>query len=375
MSFPYTFETIIIALIALFFLIQIYYYWFYFGRLLFFNPQKQDYCTETPPVSIVICAKNEEHNLKAFLPDILNQSYPNFQVVVVNDCSSDETEDYLLQISSNYPNLYHTTIKPDPIFEHGKKLALTIGIKAAKHELLLLTDADCKPTSNQWLATMVRNFTPKTEIILGYGAYEKSKGLLNNIIAYDTFFAAVQYLSFALAHKAYMGVGRNLAYRKALFFSHKGFASHSFLKSGDDDLFVNKAAQKTNVRVEISPEAQTISVAETSFRKWLRKKRRHLTTGKYYKKGDKFRLSLEVISRELFYISLISALFFPIARWVALGTFIFRLVNQLVILNVISKKINERRFFTGVLFYDMFMPIIYLWLYIRNIFQPKIKWK
>lgn len=375
MSSVNTFETIVIGLTTLFFFIQIYYYWFYFGRLILFKPEKQNFLTDTPAVSIVICAKNEEHNLKEFLPDILNQSYPNFQVVVVNDCSSDETEDYLQMISSKYPNLYFTTIKPDPIFEHGKKLALTIGIKAAKHNLLLLTDADCRPTSNQWLKTMVRNFTPKTEIVLGYGAYERHKGVLNNLIAYDTFFAAVQYLSFALRKKAYMGVGRNLAYRKELFFNHKGFASHSSLKSGDDDLFINQAADKTNVRIEISPEAQTISVVETRFGKWLRKKRRHLTTGKYYQKGDKFRLGLEVLSRELFYAFAITALFFPLGKWVALGTFLFRLVNQLVILNVISKKLNERLFFTGILFYDIFMPIIYLWLYIKNIFQPKIKWK
>lgn len=375
MNFPINLEDIIIAILVIFLLIQLFYYWFYFARLLFHKESNKKIITEQPPVSIVICAKNEEENLKEYLPKILDQDYPNFQVVVVNDCSSDESEEYLKIISGKYPHLYFTTIKPDPIFTHGKKLALTIGIKAAKHDLMLLTDADCYPSSDKWLATMVRNFTPDTDIILGYAPYKRGKGVLNHFIAYDTFFNALQYFSFALAKQPYMGVGRNLAYRKPLFFKHKGFASHAHIQSGDDDLFINQAAHTANVSIDCSPDAQTVSIPETLWTKWFLKKRRHLTTGKYYKKRDKFRLGMEVISREIFFVCVVVALFFPLGLWVGLGAYIFRLINQLIIINLIAKKLNERFFFVGIVIYDILMPITYGILAIRNILQPKIKWK
>ena len=375
MNFPINFESIIIAILGLFLLIQLFYYWFYFGRLLFCKASRKEIRSDQPPVSVVICAKNEEENLKEYLPKVLKQDYPNFQVVVVNDCSSDETEEYLKLISGNYPHLYFTTIKQDPIFTHGKKLALTIGIKAAKHDLLLLTDADCYPSSNKWLATMVRNFTPKTDIVLGYAPYKRLKGFLNHFIAYDTYFTAVQYFGYAAAKQPYMGVGRNLAYRKSLFFKYKGFASHSHIQSGDDDLFINQAAESSNVRIECTPDAQTISIPETRWTKWFLKKRRHLTTGKHYKKSHKFRLGMELLSRQLFYISVVTALFFPLGLWVGLGAYAFRLLHQIIILNLIAKKLKERYFFVGIVIYDILMPITYGILAIRNVLQPKIKWK
>jgi len=228
---------------AISWIIQLLYFLVFYIRIAFKINQKS--ATEKKePVSVIICAQNEAENLKNNLPAILEQNYENFQVIVVNDCSTDNSQDILSEMMTRYPNLYVTRIDKDEKFSHGKKLALTVGIKAAKNEWLLFTDADCKPADKNWIASMASNFTEKTDIVLGYGGSIKSKGLLNRLIRFDNLFIALQYFTFARAGIPYMGVGRNLAYRKSLFFKARGFASHHHIISGDDDLFVNQNASK-----------------------------------------------------------------------------------------------------------------------------------
>ncbi len=200
--------------------------------------------TAQPPVSVIICAKNESKNLSDFLPSILTQDYPNYEVIVVNDGSTDESEIVLANLERTYKHLYHTYIPENVKVMSPKKLALTVGIKAAKYDYLLFTDADCQTVSDKWIANMMRNFSPETDFVLGYGAYEQKPGFLSHLVSYDTFFILLQYMGFAYRGKTYMGVGRNMAYRKQLFFDRKGFASILHLQSGDDDLFINKAATK-----------------------------------------------------------------------------------------------------------------------------------
>jgi glycosyltransferase involved in cell wall biosynthesis len=231
------------------------------------------------PVSVIICAKNEDENLTEFLPKILTQDYPaGFEVIVVNDCSYDNTENVIDEFAKIFPNLRKANIKEDAYYKHGKKFALLVGIKAAANNRLVLTDADCYPASDQWLKEMALGFGVKKEIVLGYGAYEKQKGLLNKLIRFDAFIIAVQYLSAAIKNKAYMGVGRNLAYNKDTFFNNKGFANHYHVNSGDDDLFVNEAATEQNVAVCVSHNSVTYSKPKTSFRAWRLQKARHITT-------------------------------------------------------------------------------------------------
>ena len=254
---------IILIVFGFSFLIQIYYYIIYYSRIIFYRSKKNiDDLKE--PVSVVICARNEEQNLEKNLPSILTQDYPNYEVIVVNDCSEDESEFVLERFQKKFKHLRTTTIKPDEKFYHSKKLALTIGIKAAKYEHILLTDADCYAESNRWIEKMKSNFSEKTDIILGYGGYKREKKLINNLIRFDTLFIAIQYLTFALAKKPYMGVGRNLAYKKSVFFKNKGFASHNHVASGDDDLFINQVANKKNTKIEISKESITRSIAEST---------------------------------------------------------------------------------------------------------------
>ncbi|MBN2763022.1 MAG: glycosyltransferase, partial [Bacteroidales bacterium] len=264
-----------------FLLIQLVYYLGIYARLVFYRHKQSAGLNE--PVSVIICARNEADNLEKYLPAVLSQHYPEFEVIVVDDGSSDDTEFLLRRIAERYPHLRTTTIREDKKFTHGKKLAVTLGIKAAKYDILLFTDADCEPASDQWLKKIVTKFTAGREIVLGYGGYFSHKGLLNKYIRYDTLFIAMQYLSFALSGFPYMGVGRNIAYRKSFYRKTAGFSKHLHLFSGDDDLFVNENADKRNTTVEFSHESHTRSVPGDSFSKWWRQKKRHLTTAPLYK--------------------------------------------------------------------------------------------
>ena len=283
-------------------IILILYNLFFFLRLTLFQDDsrnKFDKC-----VSVVICAKNESSNLREFLPTVLSQDYSCFEVIVVNDQSEDDTELVLKEFEKKYNNLVLVTIDKHIKHRPGKKFALTLGIKSAKYDYLLLTDADCKPNSSKWIEQMTTQFN-EFEIILGYGSYNKKSGFLNKIIRYDTFNVAQQYLSYSLFGITYMGVGRNIAYKKSLFFENKGFANHIHIPSGDDDLFIQEVANKSNVAIKIACESHTDSEVINSWRDWLYQKRRHITTSDLYRIKFKFLLSFYPLMQSLFWISII----------------------------------------------------------------------
>ena len=354
-------------------LLQIWYYAVIFGRLAFYK--KKAVNTNLPPASIVICARNEDHNIVDFLPLVLEQEYPEFEVVVVNDCSFDNTADVLDEIAKKYPHLKIVTIKETPNFQHGKKIALMMGIKGASYEHLLLTDADCKPLSKFWLKNCMERFLDGTEIVLGYGAYEKRKGLLNKLIRFDSFFVGLQYLSYSLAGKTYMGVGRNLAYTKKLFFKHKGFASHYHIESGDDDLFINEAATRKNTKIEIEKESITISVAKKNFLGWWRQKRRHISTSKHYKFSTLFRMSVFTISQYFFWILFVLLLFVHFQWKIVVGLFVLRLLLQLIIFKKAMDKLDEKKLILYSPLFELFFMFFYPALMLTNFFAKPNKWK
>jgi len=370
------FQAISLATLAAGLLFQLVYYLVIFARVPAYKPVADFEKIKKEPVSIIICARNEAENLKNNLPNILEQNYPDFEVIVVNDCSDDDTQDILEEFQEKYTNLKLTQIKHDEKFTHGKKLALTIGIKAAKNEWLLLTDADCQPNGSQWLSTMQQNFTSNCEIVLGYGGFNESKGFLNKLVRFDTFFIALQYIGFALIKLPYMGVGRNLAYRKSLFMKNKGFASHAHILSGDDDLFVNEVANSKNTKVEFAFEAHTRSIPKKVFNSWAFQKRRHLSSGQTYKFKHKFLLGLEVFSRMIFYIGLILTLVTPVTWIVGLSAYLFRLIIQLIIFNQAMNKLNEKNLLLFSIIFDLILPLTILYLYTTNFLNTKQrKWK
>lgn len=344
--------------------IQLFYYLFIYIRVAFAKTNETSQA-QNPGVSVIICAKNELDNLQKFLPSVLNQKYPDFEVIVVNDCSEDQTEMYLAQLELEVKHLRHTTIEPDPKFRHGKKLAVSIGIKAAKHNILVFTDADCYPESENWLSQMVNSYNTGTELVLGYGKYKTDQGLLNKMVRFDTFFIAMQYLGFAKMGRPYMGVGRNMSYRKALFLKGKGFASHYHVMSGDDDLFVNENANSKNTRITIHPDSFTTSLAPATFIDWFKQKKRHLSTAKYYRFVDKFLLGLEPFSKLIFYGAVIY--FLCSNFWlVGISAYGFRLIVQLLIIKLGMNKLGEKKVFLLIPLLDIILPLIHLILIFAN---------
>ena len=335
----------------------------------------KDETSNFPPVSVIICARNELKNLRAFLPSIVEQEYPNYQVVVVNDCSWDESNKYLAEMEDAYPHLKIVTLTEQEKYPHGKKLALTLGIKGAEHEWLLLTDADCKPASKNWITSMAKKFGSNNEIVLGYGAYMKEPGVLNKWIRFDTVYNALFYFSRALNGKTYMGVGRNLAYRKSLYFRNKGFANHYHIISGDDDLFVNETATATNTAVQLHPESFTLSKPVNSFNAWLAQKKRHMSTGGFYKSGDKIFLGAYFLSLSFFYLSIIILLFLKLYPELVVSMFIIRLTAQMIIFDKGSKKLGETDLIRWVPVFDLALAFIYPVLSLSNLFIKTKSWK
>lgn len=358
-------QLIMLLILASAVLIQIIYYLAVFLRPARNKPPQQP--SVQPPASVIVCARNEGENLQKYLPKILEQDYPDFEVIVVNDCSEDDTLTILAELEQTYKNLRHTSIEVDRKFTHGKKLAVTIGLKSAKNEHIVLTDADCYPASNHWLADMMAAYAENTEIVLGYGGYETRKGLLNKIIRFDTISIAMQYLGLAKAKHPYMGVGRNMSYTRSIFFSKNGFQSHYHLMSGDDDLFVNERATKRNTRIVTTKESITISEPCETFGQWIKQKKRHLSTWTHYRFGTKFSLSIELFSRLLFYAALIVAIY-PFGLYIeAASAFALRLIIQLIVYKVNMIKLNERGFLFLIPIFDVVLPILNLSFNILNL--------
>jgi biofilm PGA synthesis N-glycosyltransferase PgaC len=341
--------------------IQFFYYlWFYLAPSLY-RPTEKSSIME--PVSVIVCARNEAENLRNFLPSILEQDYPSYEVIVVNDCSDDNSDDVLGLLLMQYPHLRVSSINKDPKFTHNKKFAQFIGIKAASNEILLLTDADCQPESDKWVAKMTSNFGSTTDFVLGYGGYLQEKGLLNRYLRYDSMFVAMQYLGMAIKGIPYMGVGRNLAYRRSVFFRNKGFGMHNKTYSGDNDLFVNANASKANTRVEFGPGTHTRSVPAANLEEWIKQKQRHLFTTGFYRIRDKFLLSLEPLSRMIFYALLIVLVSTSYLWPYAVSLFALRLIVQLTVLAKTQKKLNESELLLILLIFDIFSPLINLAIY------------
>ena len=367
-------EITLLAIFGFAFLVQIFYYLFFFSRLATYKiTEKND--APLPPVSVVIAARDEYHHLIQFLPLILNQDYPDFEVVVVNHASDDETDEYLKNLTRQDKRLKYIHIERDLNFFSGKKFPLSLGIKSAAHEVLLLTDADCKPVGTSWIKTMVRNYSTGTEVVLGYGPFIKTKGFLNLLCRYDTFHVALQYFSFALGGLPYMGVGRNLSYTRSLFFKEKGFTSHYKIISGDDDLFINQASNKRNTRIEIDPESFMYSRAKETFGSWRRQKLRHFGTGGYYKFKFKVLLGLYSLSQLLFFLFLVILLSLNIQPLFVGIAFLARLIVQFVVHKKVLNKLDERQLLLFSLVWEVFHLLIVQLIALKSMFRKNAQWK
>lgn len=364
--------TILLGLLGLCVLIQLYYALFYFLPL---SRYKDPETKEHLPVSVIVAAHNELENLIELLPQLLDQDYPEFEVVLVNDRSDDDTEFYLYELERQFPNFKIVTVKKTPEYLNPKKYALTLGIRAAKHEHLLFTDADCRPCSSKWIEKMQSGYATGADLVLGYSPYAQLKGFLNQLIRYETLLTAIQYLSHANKGHAYMGVGRNLSYTRACFFRNKGFASHIKSMGGDDDLFVRDATRHSKATIVLDQEGQILSVPKKTFREWLTQKRRHMSAGKHYKSADKRKIGIFMISNLLFYVIAIILLVLS-SQLVIVGAMIVLRYGVVFTAYILAaRRLNEKLALLLLPVLDIVYFINYLFLGVSVLLYKKIRWK
>ncbi|QDH79301.1 glycosyltransferase [Echinicola soli] len=361
--------------------IQIIYFLFIYGKLSYFYHDQSGATADQNQegVSIVIAAHNEVHNLRKLIPLLFEQNYPAFEVLIINDRSYDDTRLLLEQMMKEYPMLRTVTIEYTPEHVTAKKYALTLGIKVAKYDILLLTDADCLPVSENWIRRMthpIRN-AEKT-FSLGYGGYDRAKGFLNALIQYETWFTAIQYFSFALWNAPYMGVGRNLAYRRKYFMDQKAFKNLWQILGGDDDLYVNRHAKKNNTAVVIHPEGITRSIPKKTFKEYYIQKTRHYQAGKYYKATDKAKIGLYAISHLFFWATSI-VLISITQKWepivVIVSIILTRALLQFSTFNRAIKKIEGQKKVLWTMFFDL-MYLSYFWIIgAKGYLSKTVRWK
>ena len=355
------------------FLIQLGYYWIIFFRL---SRKRDPQPVEKPEgISVVLCAHNEFRHLRETLPAILEQDHPNFEVLVVNHSSDDDTHFLLTHLEERYPNLNTIRVAEDLNFFSGKKFPLSIGIKSAKFDTILLTDADCTPASPFWIRQMQAAYGPKTEIVLGYSPYQHEAGLLNRLIRFDTAHNAMQYLSYSLTGVPYMGVGRNLSYKREVFYRNQGFISHYRIRSGDDDLFINSVAKRSNTSVTIHPESFTRSDPKRSLGDWIIQKKRHLSTSRHYKFRHKFLLGLYSLTQLLFYGLFILMLALNWSVIPVAGIFLLRLVSQYIVFTRCLRKLGEKDLAVFIPFYEILLLLFNAGVLVSNMVKKSSRWK
>lgn len=383
-----TTDYVLLGALGLLFLAQLYFYARYMAapaRLIrrdkkANSQQTANSSAETPGVSVIIAAHNERYNLSQYLQALLSQDWPTYEVIVVDDGSEDETRAIVESYMVNDSRLRMTFVPYGARVRSTKKLALTLGAKAAKYDYLLLTDADCVPESPHWIHEMMAGFEGQqpmangeqpAQIVLGFSPYFCTKGHVNRLVRFDTLFNGLHYLGAALCGHPYMGVGRNLAYRKELFFESGGFTHLMTNIAGDDDLFVNRVATPQNTAVVLSRNSYVWSLAKTNLREWLQQKRRHLSVSPSYRPETKARLAFEPITRGLFYAVVVVAVAYAIRTsyivplYIALLLFLLRWIIQTAVINISARRMGLKGFNVfSILWFDIVLPLINLWMLI-----------
>ncbi|MFV5703734.1 glycosyltransferase [Flavobacterium sp. XS2P12] len=354
--------------------VQISYYLGVFGKFAFAKAQK--ITPKRIPISVIVCAKNEEENVANFIPLLAEQNYPDFEIVLIDDASSDNTLAIFEGFEKQYPNVRLVKVENNEAFWGNKKYALTLGIKSAKKEYLLFTDADCYPTSKDWITAMSSQFTMQKTIVLGYGKYKKiPNSFLNKIIRFETLLTAIQYFSWAKIGHPYMGVGRNLAYKKETFFNVNGFIEHMQIRSGDDDLFINQAANAKNTTIAYTPESFTLSKPKTTFKDWFTQKRRHIATANYYKPLDKLQLGAFYCSQLLFILLPIILLSFQFQWILVLSLIALRYLVAWIVVGFSAGKLKENDIKFWFPLVEIALIFTQINIFITNIFSKPVHWK
>ncbi|BDD10485.1 glycosyl transferase family 2 [Fulvitalea axinellae] len=330
---------------------------------------------QSVPVSVIVCAHNELENLKELLPALYVQNHNDFEIIVADDRSTDGTGDWLRQeIPKSRGRLRSVRVDETPSHIDHKKFAVTMAVKAARHERMLFTDADCRPASENWVAGMASKFDKGVDFVIGYCQYQRRRGLLNALIRFETMMSGLLYLGFARAGNPYMAVGRNMAYRKSVFLANNGFGKLQGITGGDDDLLVNKLANRKNARVATGKDVAVLSVPKTTWRGFGRQKTRHLSVGKYYKTTDRIALGIFYLSIIIFWSSFITLLSATHELyWVAGGYSVVMLVTTAV-WGMAAKRMPDDFRVWKIPVLDFLFPVYYILIGLRAFFSKKVQW-
>ena len=371
-------DIILLSVLGCCFLIQIIFYLFVLSKPFSYAKKLSSHKIKFPPgrpsVSVIVTIKNDFYRLEDFLPSLLEQDYPQFEIIVVNDGVDDENESALIRLQNRYANLYSTKIPDNTRSLSRKKLALSLGIKAAKYDYLLFTEADSCPKSSNWIKLMARHFHGKESIVLGLSVKEREKGFLNNFISYDYLFSNLKVLSFALWDRPYAGDGRNFGYMKSYFDKEKGFSKYHYLPCGDDDLFINTISDKDNIAVEISPDS-IIETKISGFKDFQRRKIDRTISAYFFKRGPVAFWRLESFTRVAFYLLLLPCFigkdFVDVLPIAALSMFLLRLLIQLIvwIKTSMNLKIGRPSIFSPL--YDFIQPLVNVYFFLYRVFRMK----
>ncbi|MBQ0129928.1 MAG: glycosyltransferase [bacterium] len=360
---------IVLLCFGITFIIQIIYHWCVFSKLAFYKKKdKTKSDDQLEPVSVVVCARDAYEYLQDLVPVLLTQDYPDYEIVIVNDCSEDETDEWLKDIERREPKIKPVQLRQHLNFFNGKKFPLSMGIKSAKNDLIVLTDVNCLPTNSQWLRSVVHSYGNNTEVVIGYSPYFNKKGVFNKIMRFDAVQYAMQYLSAALNKHPYMGIGTNLSYRKELFYRHKGFTSHYTTSVGDDDLFVSQVAKGKNTEVLIDAENAILTTPPHKFGMWAHIKSSRYSTIPQYDVKAKASSALFTWSHFLFYASFIALMLLKPAFALSIGAvyyipilvffFLLRYGSQMIIYHGATKRLGEKGLLPGLIVYDLLFAFL-----------------
>lgn len=327
---------------------------------------------QLPSVSVIIAARNEAKNLPTLINALSQQAHPQFEVIIINDRSEDDTA-LLLQEHSDQSWIKTIHVQSLPAGWNGKKFALYQGIQEASNDILLFTDADCLPYSDHWLDTISSKFDSKTEVVLGYSPYEKGSGFLNALIQFETTLTALQYLGLASAGQPYMSVGRNWAIRRKSY-PLEYLEEISHLTGGDDDLVAQQIVSNQNCKISFCKESQTYSQAEKTWSGLIRQKTRHMHVGQYYSKKSKTLVGLfsfsYAISWLIFLVLIISQ------QWsTALLIYGIRSLSFYITFIRLGQKLDTNLSKWALPIVDFCYPLWYTYLGIRSLAAKQIEWK
>ena len=334
--------------------------------------KKERSLAEDFPVSVVICARNEEANLRKNLPLLLDQSHRNSEWILVDDASEDAT----LEVMKTWAGKDHRirVIEMGSKKHPGKKEALSKGLAAARNELILLTDADCRPAGRQWISRMAAGLLRESDLVLGYAPLEPEKGFLSKFLRFDASVVAMHYLALAEAGYPYMGVGRNIACRKSLYDSYRPQAGAAAIASGDDDLFVNAVAGKARIEVCLDPAAFMYSSHAPDLRTWRRQKRRHLSAGRFYKKRDLLMLAVYPFALLLLYLIFLLLLFSGNA-FIALIVCLFYSISAIFITSRSFRILNQSDLRFAMPLLEFLYLVQQIFINLTLILKRPVRWK